>query len=61
MTVKVVSRSGELAALSLQRRWKQTAAGTQITAALFQSVHTERRKNAAGGVNVCVFYPVKRI
>lgn len=44
VTVKVRSRSEELAASSLQRRWKQTAAGAQITAALFQRVHAEERK-----------------
>lgn len=43
VTVKV-SRSEELAASSLHRRWKQTAAGALITAALFPSVHTEGRK-----------------
>lgn len=46
VTVKVRSRSEELAALRLHRRWKQTAAGAQRTAALFQCVH-------AGGGKCC--------
>lgn len=53
MTVKVVSLSGELAAMRLETNCCWQPKNSSI-------VSQGKRKNAAGGVNVCVFNSVKK-